>query len=125
MIILIVDDMQERHDSAEKHLSPAHTLLHAYDASEAMEVIQGCQDKIGLALLDHDLGLGGMTGSGLATQWLQLDDAKFPARVIVISQNPDGALNIVSKFESANIHARHRPYDGRLMQDLAVQLRPE
>lgn len=124
MIILIVDDEQVRHDSAEKHLSPDHTVLHCFDAAEALAVIKGCQEKIGLALLDHDLG-GGPTGSGLATQWLQLDDAKFPAHVIVISQNTDGALNIVSKFESANIYARWRPFDLRLMQDLAVQLRPE
>jgi hypothetical protein len=125
VIILLVDDEQVRHDSAEKHLSsPAHVLLHTFDVAEAMEIINGCQDKIGLALLDHDLGQGYIDGSWLAGKWLELVDEKLPARVIVISQNEPGALNIVSKFESADlgIWVRHQPYHATLMQEIADQL---
>lgn len=142
MIILIVDDEQYRHDSAEKHLTKDHVLLHAYNVTEALQVIQGCQARIGLALLDHDLQDFGKeetspagiilpdvgkerTGSTLASAWLGMDENKHPARVIAISNNFNGAHNITSKFNSAGVHAAHRPFDLTLMRDLAEELREQ
>lgn len=129
MIILIVDDEEYRHESAEKHLTKDHVLLHAYNVNEAIDVINGCQQKIGLALLDHDLqdfSTGAeLNGSSLATLWLNLEEGKHPARVIAISNNFQGAHNITSKFNSADIHAAHRPYGLTLMRDLAAELREQ
>lgn len=129
MIILIVDDSDYRHESAEKHLSNGHTLLHAYTVLEALEIIQGCQAKIGLALLDHDLQdyVKGVeqTGSTLASLWLGLEEKKYPARVIVISSNHEGAKNIVSKFDAMGVNTQYRPYDGTLMKVLAEELKPQ
>lgn len=126
MIILIVDDEDYRHDSAEKHLTKDHVLLHAFNVNEAIDVINGCQQRIGLALLDHDLQdftTGSeLNGSSLATLWLNLEENKHPARVIAISNNFQGASNITSKFNSAGIHAVHRPYDLMLMRTLAQEL---
>ncbi len=129
MIILLVDDEQYRHDSAEKHLTKEHVLLHAYNVKEALDIIQSCSEKIGLALLDHDLQDfhegEESTGSTLANKWLYLDEDKYPARVIAISNNFNGAHNITSKFNSADIHAVHRPFDLTLMRDLAEELREQ
>jgi len=55
MLILFLDDQEIRHEGAEKHFAKEHTLLHAFDMYEAVDVIKSCKQRIGLAMLDHDL----------------------------------------------------------------------
>ena len=128
MFILFLDDNQDRHDAAEKAFSQSdHILLHAYNQSDVLEIVKGCQEKIGLAMLDHDLDEGEPNGSQVASAWLSLDAKKFPARVIVHSNNSEGAKNIVSKFTSAGVFAEWKPfgigagYWGHLLKSLVKE----
>jgi CheY-like chemotaxis protein len=126
MNVLIIDDEQVRHDTFEKFLTNAgHCVLHAFDGEEALEIFKSCPDPIGLAIFDHDMP-GGMTGSALATQVLMLPKIKHPVRVIVVSQNHNGALNIISKFQGSGIHTIYLPFFGdqtakRIVEELIEQ----
>lgn len=112
MFILFLDDNQVRHDSAEKAFTNSgHTLLHAFTQEDVLQILNSCQERIGLAMLDYDLDQGEPTGSEIASQVLNtIAEEKWPARVIVHSNNPDGALNIISKFRNADVFAEYRPF---------------
>ena len=103
---LYLDDNQARHDCAEDAFANSgHTLLHAFNKEDVLQIVLGCQEKIGLAMFDHDLDNGEPTGSDIASAWLNDFEAdKYPARVIVHSNNYEGSQNIVSKFKSVNIN---------------------
>ena len=131
MIILFIDDEEYRHELATNYLSLAHTLLHAYNYDEAMDIFKNRTD-IDLAMFDHDLGdyvqgnygMDDRNGSILAGQLLNtLDETHYPKRVIVHSFNPEGAKNIVSKFKSANIPVERMEFSGDLFRSLVDQLK--
>lgn len=113
MNVLVVDDEDSRHECFEKHLTAAgHCVLHAFNHDEAMEVITSCVEPIGLLCIDHDMGKESKNGSALATEILCLPKDKHPAMVVVHSLNHSGALNIISKFQSAGIHTQYMPFCG-------------
>jgi hypothetical protein len=130
MIILFIDDEDYRHDLAEKHLDADHTLLHAYNYDQAMDIFKARTD-IDLACFDHDLGdyvqgtygMDERNGSMLAFDLLyNLPEANRPKQVIVHSFNPSGSKNIVSKFKSAGIPVRAHDFSEWLMVMIAHDL---
>lgn len=127
MNILVIDDDDGRHEVFEKYLTQAgHTVLHAFDAEETMSIIGSCKEPIGMVCFDHDLGEDSKNGSQLATDILNLPIELWPARVVIHSNNHQGALNIISKFTSAKVLTEYRPFDGaammkRLVEDLVEQ----
>jgi CheY-like chemotaxis protein len=136
MNILFLDDQQERHDLAEKYLSPYHTLLHCFTADEALEIIQSFQGVIGLAMLDHDLRdeLTGRHEDGTSFEkhgmWFvnelisNVPIAKHPPYVIVHSYNPDGGKNMTNTLNkySDSIHARQEVFSGAMLKRLVAEL---
>ena len=129
MFILFLDDNEDRHNSAEKGFTNSgHTLLHAYNKEDVLEIVKGCQEKIGLAMFDHDLDNGEPTGSDIASLWLNdFESTKYPARVIVHSNNYEGAKTIISKFKSADVCAQYKPYGigAGYWKDLIASLKAE
>lgn len=125
MNIFVIDDEQVRHDAFEEHLTKAgHTVLHAFGTEEALEVIKSCVETIDLLLTDHDMPPG-KNGSFLATEILHLPKEKYPALVFVHSVNHDGALNIISKYQSAGIYTEYRPYSLKMIEKLVKDLEPQ
>jgi hypothetical protein len=131
MIILFIDDTQERHTIVERILSPVHVVLHAYNYADAIEILENSQRPIGLAMFDHDLGdfliedddLVEYDGNKIASYVLrQLSPDKFPARAIVHSWNSGGAENIASKLRSAGIPTQIEPFDHSLIERLLIEL---
>jgi DNA-binding response OmpR family regulator len=122
MNCIVVDDEGCRHDLFEKYLTQAgHTVLHAFDAKEGLEIIQSCPETIALLLLDHDMPPGN-TGSWLATEILSLSKEKYPAMMFTQSINPDGAANIMAKFRSAGVYVEHRPFSEEMVKKLVRDL---
>lgn len=126
MIILIVDDEQVRHDIAEDVFTAAgHTVLHAFNAEEGKEILQAGTQRIGLLMLDHDMGFGG-SGSDLAGFILnELNPEKFPAQAVSHSWSHHGAANIASKLRTAGIHTSEWPFEVALCKKLVLALRPQ
>lgn len=125
MNIIVVDDIEERHDAFEEHLTKAgHIVLHAFGTEEALEVINSCVETIDLLLTDHDMPPG-ENGSFLATKILSLPKEKLPNLVFVHSTNHGGALNIISKYQGAGIYTEYRPFSRemviKLVKDLETQ----
>lgn len=103
MYILLLDDDQMRHEIVERHFSKEHRVLHTFNCDEAIDVLNSCQHRIGLALLDHDLqdfvyedhraferhGLY-FVDKMLAT----VPEDKWPAQFVCHSGNPVGAQNM-------------------------------
>lgn len=102
MKILILDDMEERHEGFKKILS-GHELIHAWTFSQAQDFL--ANDRFGMACLDHDLGdnlsirpdwqtdmYGShqLNGADLC-YWLRNNPQHCPPKVLVHSWNPDGA----------------------------------
>lgn len=104
MIILILDDQDIRHDTVERYLSKEHTVLHAFNALEALEIIKSYNGRIGLAMLDHDLQ-DIVTEDGrkyerhgvyfLAEMFKEIPEDKWPARFILHSHNNVGVKNML------------------------------
>lgn len=122
MIILFIDDQDYRHEIAEKNLGKDHTILHAFSCQEAFDIAKSCQNVIGLMMFDHDMGES-MTGSDLASQMIEtLPKEKYPARVIAHTNNVNGGLNIVSKWQSMDVEAEYRCWNLYLTKNLNQEL---
>jgi CheY-like chemotaxis protein len=123
MLILIVDDEQVRHDMAEQMLTKAgHTVLHAFSCEEGKEILQAGNQRIGLLLLDHDMGMGG-SGSDLAGFILnELDPERFPAQAVSHSWNSDGAANIAVKLRTAGIPTRIWSFASDMLQFMILSI---
>lgn len=128
MYVVVVDDSDERHSALEHALSDEHVLLHSYSQEEAVGLLKCSFLRIGLIIIDHDLGnedeVG--SGSGVASFILnELDTERFPAQALVVSHNPDGALNIASKLSTAGIPTRVERFSEELVKRLAIELQPQ
>ncbi len=119
MYVVVVDDSDERHSALEHALSDEHVLLHSYSQEEAVGLLKCSFLRIGLIIIDHDLG-------GVASFILnELDAERFPAQALVVSHNPDGALNIASKLSTAGIPTRVERFSEELVKRLAIELQPQ
>lgn len=134
MIILFIDDAEDRHSIIESMLGKEHTILHAYNYEEAILAFESSQHTIGLAMFDHDLGdfreengeVVEYNGAKVAGYVLSfLDEKKFPARAIAHSTNYSGAANIASKLRSAGIHTDILTFSSEMVKSLASLLKPQ
>lgn len=121
MIILFVDDEDYRHQSADKAFNGSkHIILHAYNEDTALAMLK--KYKVDLIMLDHDLGWNQPTGSDIASAMINKYYNKLPKKVIAHTSNFQGGLNIVSKFQSADIHSVYRPWSYDLCKNLREEL---
>ena len=123
MNVLLLDDTEIRHSTVERLLSDAgHRVLHTYTPEECITVLKAGSMRVGLLLLDNDLGDVG-EGNEVASYILrELDVARFPARCIVISHNPSAALNAASKLTTAGIDTTVEKYSEELVKRLVLEL---
>jgi len=129
MNIVFTDDEIPRHDLAEEILGSHHTLFHAYNANEAIaiiEILTKSGEVIGLYMTDHDMPYS-KNGSELASDIINgiSNVEKFIAQVIVHSFNPDGAKNIEAKFRAANIPVTRWMFSEDMLKQLQKELEPQ
>lgn len=122
MNILILDDLQTRHTIAEKILGKDHTLFHAFDVYDAMDILEQCQQRIGLCLLnqspDPEIDLIEYIGC-------HMQKDKYPAIAYVHSHNDNQSKDMVDDLRAMNIYAKHRPFSSKMissvLQECTVQ----
>lgn len=90
MNVLVLDDLQERHDLyIKKYLYRGATLAHAYNFLEFFNIITKSPCTYDVMQLDHDLGDPTQTGDGrMAARLLAvLPENMRPNKIIVHSWN--------------------------------------
>lgn len=135
MLILFMDDQEIRHDLAEKYLSKDHVILHAYTADEAIGIILACQERIGLAMLDHDLqdfytGEDGCKYERHGVYFLErmfrdVPKDMLPAQFILHSFNPVGVNNMYAILKGKNLLGVNISFSGDAMRSIAERIRPQ
>lgn len=120
MRVLILDDIQERHDAFGK-LHEADECVHAYTHEQACDALLN-QEPFDLAYLDHDLadfqstgymGNEERTGTDVCVFLVRfVDKDRRPERVVIHSWNPDGARRMRRILQDAGVSAVCRPFDG-------------
>ncbi len=124
MRILILDDIQERHDAFDR-IYQDHEVAHAY-------VYHSFCDKLkfdgpwDLIHLDHDLGdfpevpdyyLDGWgkrheyNGTHAAKKISELSDQQLPKKVIIHSLNPVGSKNMLNDLTRRGVDVTWQPFD--------------
>jgi hypothetical protein len=126
MNILIVDDDQTRHDMAEDLFTAAgHVVLHAFSCDEGKEILQAGTVRIGLLMLDHDLGVDG-SGEDVAKFIVnELDPSYYPAQAVSHSWGGKGAAIIRSWLTAAKIPTQEWPFDRDLVKYMIKKLVPQ
>jgi hypothetical protein len=103
MYILMLDDQQVRHDVVERHFAREHIVLHAFNFDDAVEILNSCQHRIGLAMLDHDLQdfkeqdgrIVERHGAYFVDYMLNfIPEDKWPVQYVLHSYNYNGATNM-------------------------------
>lgn len=133
MIILITDDLDVRHNIVEEVLGKAgHTILHAFDYYECLEILSSYQKTIGLLMLDHDLNCYSTsdkdgkqiekTGKDIVRFiGSNLPRAKYPTLAIVHSLSPE-AKYMVEDLQRLDIYTQHRPFSEKMVLALMKEL---
>src|SRR5271169_538039 len=130
MIILLLDDDADiRHTAVERHLSKEHTVLHAFNAEEALQLLMTYQGKIGLAMLDHDLGDFVVEDDGRRTErhgvyFLQrmfndVPEEKWPAQFVLHSGNVVGVENMRTDLRNRDQIVNVMRFSGAMLEHLA------
>jgi len=135
MLIFFLDDQDERHALVEQVLSKnEHRVLHAFDILEGIEIINKCQERIGLAMLDHDLGCVDYYGDGktpitgemfVNSMIKGVSKDKWPAQVIIHSYNDAGSRVMRSILEKNDIFAVHWPFSKDMVENVKRQIREQ
>ena len=124
MYIALLDDSESRHREINLLLGEEHCLLEAFEVEECKKFFGVEGIKVGLLLVDHDLGLSA-DGDDFA-KWMidECPEERLPAQAIVISNNSYGAANIASKLRARLIPTRCIPYSGEMVRQLKEELKP-
>ena len=133
MYILFVDDNQERHDLAEKHLNAfGHTVLHSFTFDETVAILSS-EVQVGLIMLDRDLG-----------DFIEEDDRriernghtivkhirenipqnKWPTMAVVHSMNPE-AKYMSEDLNKMGIPSKHISFSKGLLIQVMNDLTPQ
>lgn len=115
MRILVLDDMDVRHDGFDRRY-PDSKIDHAYDVEEAVYFLDTY--KYDVVFLDHDLApehyIDGdskeTTGFDAAVHISQMPKDKLPTQVIVHSWNPVGADRMKLQMHGLGIFVACRPF---------------
>jgi CheY-like chemotaxis protein len=133
MIVLFMDDQQVRHDLVEKLFSASkHIVLHAFNAIEALEIIKNSPNRVGLALLDHDLmqiveeedgRKWEMHGVWFVSQMLaNIEADKMPVSFIIHSYNAAGAKYMYDDLVKNGHIASMVPFSGDMLKELIAKI---
>jgi CheY-like chemotaxis protein len=111
VLILVLDDIQSRHDRFSQILV-GHTLVHAYSYDDVMAAYKH-HGRFDVVFLDRDLsekqecGVDGneKTGEDVVKYIISLPKERWPARAVIHSWNEPGAERMRRSFEDAGIPA--------------------
>jgi CheY-like chemotaxis protein len=133
VIILILDDEQIRHDLTEKYLGKENIILHAFNADEAIAILKASQQRIGLALLDHDLHefVADETGHKwekhggyfVRTMIDMVREENWPAQIVIHSYNSGGAQGMKTTLKAKGVYARYMPFSGEMLRAIVEELK--
>jgi hypothetical protein len=115
MRILVLDDMEVRHDGFDRR-HPEHRIDHAYDVEEALFYLR--THTYELVYLDHDLapehyiGEDGSepTGMDVAIYISKMFKAHRPSQVIIHSWNPAGAERMRLQLQDLDMFVACKPF---------------
>lgn len=133
MIIIFLDDQDIRHTLAEKYLSADHTILHAWNYDEMINILNSCQKRIGLIMFDRSLGdfieedgnQVERTGHDVIHYMRDnIISEKYPAMAIVHSYDPQ-AKEMSEDLNKMGINARQIPFSGEMLKVLVNELKPQ
>ena len=131
MIILFIDDQEERHELAERYLAKHHTLLHAFNYDDSVEILStNTPNNIGLVMFDRDLGdfveADGKqverTGHTIIRYMRDnIPQEKWPPTAIVHSYN-NQAQYMAEDLRAMGIITRQIQFSGDLLKQLVLEL---
>ena len=115
--ILILDDDGTRHAAFAARYSDAERV-HVHSVAEALAALRDDGPRFDLATLDHDLGewqidcygKREITGLEVAVAIARMDEERRPARVVVHSWNPPGALRMLDYLREAGVPCSYEPF---------------
>ena len=135
MIILILDDDADiRHKAVERHFAKDHTVLHAFTADEAVSILMTCQERVGIALLDHDLqDFAEENGRRierhgvyfLAKMFNTVPEERWPAQFVLHSHNVPGVRNMSTDLRGKGQVFIAMAYSQDMLAHLAERIRPQ
>jgi CheY-like chemotaxis protein len=107
MRLLVLDDEQNRHDAFQQRC-PCDELTHVFNVQDALNALR-CT-LFDVATLDYDLGAT-LSGLEFVTQMIALvPPDRWPAQVIVHTQNPSKGLRMTERLRDAGISSRYVPF---------------
>ena len=106
MRVLILDDMQVRHDAFAKIFSD-HTVVHCLNYSDYLVAVR---DGFDVVCLDHDINEEQRNGVDAADQLVWATKGKTLPRVIVHSTNMVGAAKMVAMLRDAGFDVKAIPF---------------
>ena len=134
MNILIVDDLQTRHNIVEKILGNKHTIFHAFSVFDAIDVIEQCQQRIALFLLDFDLNTFSTDEDGKQVEKTGIDlieyidchipKDKYPA-IAYCHSHDDRSSEMVADLKELGVFAQHRPFSSHMIEALLKECQPQ
>ena len=115
MRILVLDDMEVRHDGFKCRYA-GHDISHAYDVESAIFCLK-YKDKYELVCLDHDLSFqhyegsvhGEGTGFEVAKFISEMPKEDLPTQVIIHSWNPVGAERMYKQLQGLGMFISKQP----------------
>ena len=125
MNILIVDDLQTRHNIVEELLGKKHTIFHAFDVFDAIEVIERCQQRIAICLLSYSMNSFSTSEDGEQIEKTGIDlieyidchipKDKYPA-IAYVHSHDDRSKDMVASLIELDIFAQHRPFSSLMIK---------
>ena len=125
MNILIVDDLQTRHNIVEEILGKAHTIFHAFNVFDAIDVLEACQQRMALCLLSFDLKTFSTSEDGDQVEKTGIDlieyidchfdESKYPA-IAYVHSHDERAKEMVEDLKELGVFAQHRPFSSLMIK---------
>ena len=114
MRVLILDDLQERHDIFDMFLRAGENLLyHAYTHAAAIVLLHS-QPVFDVVYLDYNLGPDDCTGLDTARYIAEiLPKSKRPAEVLIHSADVLGAPQMLKMLRRSGVRARLEEFGSR------------
>lgn len=103
--IFILEDLWQRYSSLKKQTQGKVTITWVKDNHEAIKKFEKEKNKIGMMLIDHDLGETKYSQDDSTrefVEWLAKNHKGFKVPTIIHSLNPRGALYLKYVLQQAN-----------------------
>lgn len=127
MNILIVDDLQTRHNIVEEILGKTHTLFHAFSVFDAIDILESCQQRMALCLMSFGTQTFSTSEEGEEVEKTGIDlieymschfkEDKFPA-IVYVHSHDERSKEMVEDLKEMGVFAQHRPFSSVMIKAL-------